>query len=670
MNVYRNLTDLPIFKNAVVTIGSFDGVHHGHQRIIHKINQLAREIGGESVIVTFHPHPRQIIYPRDSSLHLLTDIEEKILLFEKYGVDNVVVVPFTVEFSQMSADEYIERFLLGKFKPRYVVIGYDHRFGLNRQGDINYLKWYGKKANFEVVEIEKQMVDDLTVSSTKIRQSIQNGDVQEAARWLGHYFSIRGEVVEGQKIGNKMGFPTANLRVKDQAKLVPPDGIYAAYAIHNKKRYRAMLYIGNRPTLKKYPHQTIEVNLFDFDLDIYGETLQVELVDFLRKDITFENLEDLREELKKDKIRTFNILETAAKEEQKLSTRAIPAACIVILNFNGKHFLKQFLPSVLGTSYRQIRVCVADNASTDDSVEFLKMYYPNVQLIELEKNFGFAEGYNQALSKIDDEVEYFVLLNSDVEVTPGWLDPVIECLENDRDVAACQPKILAYNEKEKFEYAGAAGGWMDRLGYPFCRGRVLNLTEKDEGQYDDSAEIFWASGAAMIIRSKLFKSIGGFDKDYFAHMEEIDLCWRLKKAGFKIMVCPQSVVYHFGGGTLNYNTPRKAYLNFRNSLFTLFKNEKKRNLLWLLPVRLVLDGLAALLFLTEGKTDHIAAILRAHFRFYLSIPFLLEKRQRNARYILRNRISKKWNTKGIFRGSMVWSFYMLNKKTFQKIVEK
>ncbi|MEZ5056181.1 MAG: bifunctional riboflavin kinase/FAD synthetase [Saprospiraceae bacterium] len=668
MRVFRDLNNLPAFNNAVVTIGSFDGVHHGHQTILNKVNELAKEVNGESIVVTFHPHPRQVIYPKDDSLKLLSSIEEKIELLSKYGVQNVVVVPFTIEFSQMSADEYIEDFLLAKFHPSYIVIGYDHKFGLNRQGDLNYLRWYSKNAAYEVVEIEKQTIDNLAISSTKIRKAIEEKEIKKAVKWLGHYYPLSGKVIQGQKIGSGLGFPTANLQIKESAKLVPPFGIYAAFVYYEKKRYQAMLYIGQRPTFKEHPETTIEVNIFDFDENIYGQELMLELVDFIRDDREFSGIEGLKEQLMDDKLKSIEILNRAQEEFIELTEDKKSSVGIVILNYNGKEHLKRFLPSVLGTAYPNLSLWVADNASTDDSVAFLKNYYPNVHLIELDKNYGFAEGYNQALETIKDKVDYYVLLNSDVEVTPDWLLPIIDILDHQKDVAAVQPKIQSYYKKGEFEYAGAAGGWMDSLGYPFCRGRILSTTEKDEGQYDGNAEIFWASGAAMVVRAKLYHNMGGLDGDYFAHMEEIDLCWRFKRAGFRIMVCTESVVYHVGGGTLSYNTPRKTFLNFRNSLYTLFKNENKWKLLWHIPARLVLDGLAAGLFLTEGKFSHISSILRAHFAFYASFFKLLKKRKRIKRLVVQNQIKDGANQTAILPGTIIWKYYVGRKKTFKEIV--
>ena len=660
MRILKNLNQLPAFQNAVVTIGSFDGVHRGHQRIIERLNALARKVGGESVVITFHPHPRQVIYPQDDTLKLLTTTDEKIFLLEKYGVDNVVIVPFTVEFSQISADEYIEKFLIEKFHPHSIVIGYDHRFGLNRQGDINYLRWYASKSNFEVIEIEQQEVDDIAVSSTKIRKALEDGRVSVGQKLLGHYYTLSGTVVHGQKIGASLGFPTANIEIPQNEKLIPPDGIYAVQVTYDGQRYGGMLYIGSRPTLKKYNNRTIEVNIFDFNQTIYGDEIKLELVDFIRYDTKFDDLEALKKQLSEDRKRSQLLLKNLEQ-----TTRADVNIAVVILNYNGKKYLAQFLPNVIKNS-PEAEIIIADNGSTDDSLCFLQKHYPDIRRIEIKENLGFAAGYNQALKQLSKEWDYFVLLNSDVEVTPDWLNPLISMLEKDATIAAVQPKIKAYLQKDAFEYAGAAGGWLDALGYPFCRGRIFAVTEKDEGQYDETQEIFWASGAALVIRAKLFNDIGGFDGDYFAHLEEIDLCWRLKRAGYKIMAEPTSVVYHVGGGTLSYNTPFKTYLNFRNSLYTLVKNESVDKLLWLLPLRLILDGLAAILFLTEGKFEHIRSIIKAHWTFFLNLGKALRKRRAAQQLIAQACIGEE-NTNGRFKGSIVWRYYALGKKTFKEL---
>ena len=285
---------------------------------------------------------------------------------------------------------------------------------------------------------------------------------------------------------------------------------------------------------------------------------------------------------------------------------------VVILNYNGRHFLEKFLQSVIERS-PGASIVVADNKSTDDSIGFLKAKFPTVELITLKKNYGYAGGYNQALTKV--KAQYYVLLNSDVEVSHGWLDPLTQFMDANEAYASCQPKIKGYEYRDKFEYAGACGGFIDMLGYPYCRGRIFDYTEADDGQYDDQIDIFWSSGACMMIRSDDFHAVGAFDDSFFAHMEEIDLCWRLQSSGKKIRVIPESVVYHVGGGTLSYQSPFKTYLNFRNGLKLLIKNLPTRRLLLKLPIRVVLDWLAALVFLLQGNWQHSKSVIMAHAYF-------------------------------------------------------
>lgn len=296
---------------------------------------------------------------------------------------------------------------------------------------------------------------------------------------------------------------------------------------------------------------------------------------------------------------------------------------VVILNWNGRNFLQQFLPIVISKSPKA-KIYVADNASTDDSVEFLNNNYPQVNVIRNNVNAGFAGGYNLALKKID--TDYYILLNSDVEVTDNWIEPVIEFMDANPEVAACQPKILDFANREKFEYAGASGGFIDYLGYPFCRGRIFDEIEFDIGQYNDAVNVFWATGACMFIRSKLFHKLNGFDESFFAHMEEIDLCWRLINRGYLNAVVPSSIVYHVGGGTLQKTNPRKTYLNFRNSLIAYTKNYAGNLLFLKLYLRLLLDGVAAVKFLFEGKFREIAAIVKAHWSFFLCFFRILKLR--------------------------------------------
>lgn len=297
---------------------------------------------------------------------------------------------------------------------------------------------------------------------------------------------------------------------------------------------------------------------------------------------------------------------------------------VVILNYNGAKYLQKFLPKVVEYS-KEYEVIVADNASTDNSISLTKELFPSVKTIQLTGNFGFCGGYNMALRQIRSK--YFLLLNSDIEVTANWIGPMIAMMEENPEVAAVQPKIRSYTDKHSFEYAGAAGGYIDKYGYPFCRGRLFDTLETDQGQYNDPHEIFWATGACMLIRSELFHSHGGFDEHFFAHMEEIDLCWRLKNAGYRIMYCPGSVVFHVGGGTLPKDNPRKVYYNFRNSLFLLTKNLPSEQLAYKLIIRLILDFPAAVSYLLKGSLSCCWSIFQAHMAFYRHLPKYLKQRK-------------------------------------------
>ena len=286
---------------------------------------------------------------------------------------------------------------------------------------------------------------------------------------------------------------------------------------------------------------------------------------------------------------------------------------VVILNWNGEKLLEQFLPSIVQYS-PEADIYLADNASTDDSISYVKAFFPTVKIIKNESNLGFAEGYNEALKSVDAEI--FALVNSDIEVTENWLKPIIKTFENEPKTAIIQPKILDYKRKDYFEYAGAAGGFIDKYGYPFCRGRLFDTLEKDNGQYNDNCEIFWASGACFFIRSSVYKELKGFDGEFFAHQEEIDLCWRAFNKGHQIKYNSQSVVYHVGGATLQQGNPKKTFLNFRNSLLMLTKNLPKNQLFPVLFTRLVLDGIAGVQFLFQGKFKHFMSIFKAHVKFY------------------------------------------------------
>jgi len=335
-----------------------------------------------------------------------------------------------------------------------------------------------------------------------------------------------------------------------------------------------------------------------------------------------------------------------------------PLVAIVILNWNGKKYLEQFLPFLLASEYPNKKIVVADNSSTDDSVNFLCAHYPQIEIICNTSNEGFAKGYNTALKKV--KADYYVLLNSDVEVTPGWIDPIIRLMENDQTIGACQPKLRAYNERTHFEYAGASGGWLDEFGYPFSRGRIFDFTEVDTGQYDDAAPCFWASGAAMFVRAELYHRLGGLDEYFFAHQEEIDFCWRLQLAGYKVYVEPQSVVYHIGGGTLPKANNLKVFLNFRNNLIMLAKNLSFGECIWRLPVRMLLDGVAAWKGLLGGSGGYFIAIAKAHLHFVGWILFF------------RNRsvfpVSRTGELQGLYKGSAVWQHFVKKKTRFSEIV--
>jgi len=331
---------------------------------------------------------------------------------------------------------------------------------------------------------------------------------------------------------------------------------------------------------------------------------------------------------------------------------------VVILNWNGRGFLEQFLPGVLQHS-AGAEVIVADNASTDDSVPWLRANFPGLRIVQNEVNGGYAKGYNDALKRI--EAEYYVLLNSDIEVTPGWLEPVIALMDKDAAIAGCQPKLRAFHQRDQFEYAGAAGGFIDKWGFPFCRGRIFDTYEKDEGQYDDTCEIFWATGACLFIRAKDYHEAGGLDEDFFAHMEEIDLCWRLKNTGRKIMYCSSSIVYHVGGGTLAKSSPRKTYLNFRNNLTLLLKNHAPGFFALKIFLRLVLDGIAGAKFLFSGDAPHCLAVLKAHGSFYRHLGRDLRKRR-----AMKKKIAQ-YTGSAVYRGCIVYDYYAKGKKKFSML---
>jgi GT2 family glycosyltransferase len=328
------------------------------------------------------------------------------------------------------------------------------------------------------------------------------------------------------------------------------------------------------------------------------------------------------------------------------------SVAIVILNYNGRHYLEKFLPNIIRYS-QGYQIWVADNASTDQSIEWLNGQYPELKTLVISENKGYAGGYNEALNRITSD--YYILLNSDIEVTENWIEPVIALMESDTKIAACQPKIRAFDLPTHFEYAGAAGGYMDYLGYPFCRGRIFDTREEDLGQYDDEKDVFWATGACLFIRATAFHEAKGFDESFFAHMEEIDLCWRLLNMQYRITYCGKSVVYHVGGGTLHKSNPRKTFLNYRNNLIMLFKNLPKGRRWKTVLIRLVLDGISSVRFMATGAWPDVIAIIRAHFAFYALIPSLTKNTKRTT------------YRAPLYYRSVVWEYFVLGKHRFNQL---
>jgi GT2 family glycosyltransferase len=339
-----------------------------------------------------------------------------------------------------------------------------------------------------------------------------------------------------------------------------------------------------------------------------------------------------------------------------------PKVAVVILNWNGLSYLRDFLPYVLASAWPNLEIVVGDNASSDGSVAFLEGKYPTVRIIENDANYGFTGGYNRVLSQVD--ADYYILLNSDVEVSPGWIEPVIALMQSDDRIAAAAPKIKAYGQKTHFEHAGAAGGFIDKFGYPFCRGRIFYEIEEDKGQYERADEIFWASGAAMFIKKKCWDIAGGFDESFFAHMEEIDLCWRLKNIGYKVMYCPQSVVYHVGGGTLNAENPFKTYLNFRNNLLLLKNNLPFWRAFVVINIRFWMDLIALLRFLSEGKRKDAWAVSKAHQNFVRKLFVKSKVRSQKLADKTKSRMT------GTYSRSIVWDFFIGKKTKFTDLEQR
>lgn len=656
MQIHRGLEQLPNFRNAVLTIGSFDGVHHGHRTIIKRLIEVAHETDGESIIITFDPHPRKVVFPNDKSLRLLTTTSEKIALLEQTGLDHLVIIPFTIEFSQINPYDYVDKILISRCQVKHLIIGYDHKFGLSRSGDINLLKLYEEKGAFKVEEISKQEVENLHVSSSQIRNHISEGDIEKANKLLGAGFRISGIVEKGHQLAGPMGFPTANCGIADPDKILPAFGSYAAEVECEGITYQGMMYIGKSATLKTDNKVIVETNLFtQLDHSLYGKKIIIYPLAFIRKDEKFNSKDELMFNIEGDKIASEHYF--GIRKQSNLVTTAI-------LNYNGEDYLKQFLPTHLECGYEKQELLVIDNASTDNSLSYLQSVSSALTVSKLNNNLGFAGGYNEGLSEV--YTKYMAIANSDIEVSKNWLQPLVAALESDPDLVAVQPKILSFKNKAQFEYAGAAGGMIDRLGYPYCRGRIMNTVEDDTGQYDDDLSVDWTSGAAMLVRTEAFKEIGGFNSDFFAHMEEIDLCWRWRRAGKKLKCIPASVVYHVGGGTLDYQSPRKAYLNMRNNYHMILRNMTIVQLLYRIPIRIILDSIFIIKTLLSGQVRAALANGKGIIAGLSKITSI-KKEKTNIKFYIKRYGKEKVPAKSYRSAVLPISYYLMNRKTFKQL---
>lgn len=651
MQVHFSLDLVPRFDNAVVTIGSFDGVHRGHKTLLEQVIRIAGSCHGQSVVVTFEPHPRLVLEKNPPNFALLTSLDEKIRLIEDCGVDHLIVVPFTTEFARQSAEAYLHDFLVRHIRPSVVVVGYDHRYGAGRTGDFRLMEQHLKPLGIGVVEIDPLLIEQIAISSSAIRRALGEGDIKKVNEGLGHPYFIKATVKHGDRIGRTLGFPTANLAISERYKALPLDGIYLAAVRLGDRSLEGIAYIGRRPAVGGDLERVVEVHIFDFDEDIYGNDIEVSLLDFIRPDMEFQSLDELKAQMEVDKSKALRL-----SAHQAMATREL---AVVVLNYNGLRHLKHYLPDLIRYS-PEADIIIADNASTDGSTDYIRTFGDQVRLLQLDSNFGFTGGYNRAIATLDHT--YILLLNSDVRVTPGWLPPLLSRIASDERVGAVQPKILNDRATENFDYAGGAGGYIDALGYPFCRGRIFETIEADHGQYDDAAQVFWASGAAMLTRRQLYMDAGGLDEAFFAHMEEIDLNWRMQKMGYSVVAEPASVVYHYGGGTLDPASPHKTYLNFRNSLFVLVKNEGSL-LLVRVFFRLLLDGVAGIRFLFQGKASFTGAILKAHLHFYRDLPGYLHKRRTFAALLKAANLPER-PLNGRWDGLLIWSYFVRGRKTF------
>jgi riboflavin kinase/FMN adenylyltransferase len=655
---------LPAFINPVITIGAFDGLHIAHMQIITKLISSAKQQNGQSILITFNPHPRTILDPSDLPLKLLTSLEERIKILQSTALDYFVIVPFDYSFSMMMPEEYLENFLISNFHPKKIIAGYDHRFGKDGRGDISLMKYYSNNHYFEFEELEVQVLAQSTISSSRIRDYLTQNKILEANELLGYPYMISGKVIPGKRLGRELGFPTANIEVENENKLIPKDGVYAAFCMVNGRLLEGMLYIGRSRTISNDLKRNIEINIFDFVEEIYGQHVTLYVLEYIREDLIFKDKESLKSQISIDerKIKTAIL-----KYKIHFNPIVKPVTAVVILNYNGLKFLEKYLPEIILHTPAYMQVYIIDNNSTDNSCVYLEQHYPEIQQIKLKRNYGFAGGYNKGLAQI--QADYFALLNSDVIIEKDWISGIISKMQIDPNVLVAQPKILDLNAHTKFEYAGASGGYLDFLGYPFCRGRIIDCIEEDHGQYNTDTEIFWATGAAMIVKAAAFKTIGGFDSDYFAHQEEIDLCWRLKRIGGKVMCYPEFEIFHLGGGTLDYNNPRKTYLNFRNNLFTIFKNSSWLSLLMILPIRFILDVLIAISYIFKGQFIVAYKIIQAYVIAIINTIYLIHKKNHNDQLI--DKLSyKPSNKKGILNASIFLQYYFSGNKYFSNIPDQ
>lgn len=664
MKIIRfNRDQLPEFNNPVITIGAFDGFHLGHRSIIDRVCSIAKSRNSDSILISFDPHPRKILDQKNEQNYLLNTVEEKIELLSETELNYLILVPFNFEFSQLVAEEYIENFIIKNFKPQSLVIGFDHRFGMNSAGNINMLQEYASKGNFELIEIPKKEIEQDKISSSLIRDYISSNNFEYVTKLLGRPYLIKGKIVRGLNIGNKLGYPTANIDILEKSKLIPNPGIYASLLRYNQKSYRGLLYIGTRPTIGDKLNISIEVHIKDFQEDIYNQEITLEIIQFIREDLKFQSLDDLKRQIQRDDIVINEVLDRY--DLTMLHLKKDPKIAVAILNYNGEQILKTYLHTVFEHLPKNTQLYVIDNGSSDQSMLYVAQKFPEIKRILLGQNNGFAGGYNKGINQITD-VDYILLLNSDVRVSGEWIEPLVQRMQSNPLIMACQPKILSDQNPNYFEYAGAAGGMIDLLGYSFSRGRMMHQIEADQGQYNDARQIFWASGAAIMVNAKMFKSIGGFDQDYFAHQEEIDLCWRIQRAGGQVWYEPNSKVYHLGGGTLDYSNPRKTYLNFKNNLATIFKNVPYWYLIILLPIRLILDMLIACRCLLAGKWLLSYKIIEAYLVSILSTPYLMHKKEIYHQKIGRNSIGPE-KFKGVLWGSLFVHYYLFNHRVYKDI---